>query len=301
MNAVHAEGLTKSYGRVRALAGLDLEVSTGEVVALLGPNGAGKTTAVEILEGYRRPDSGKVEVLGRDPVDAGAALKQRIGIVLQEAGLEDELTVRESMAYLQHAYDHPRDVGELIELVGLQEKADQRIKSLSGGQKRRLDLALALVGTPELLFLDEPTTGFDPAARREAWSMIDGLAKAGTTVLLTTHYLEEAQALADRVVVIAEGRVLAEGPPNTLGNRMTAAATIRFRLSGRAHQETLGVISDPSGAVTIRTHEPTTELHRLTGLALENDIALEGLEVSRPSLEDTYLELIGHHEPGIES
>jgi ABC-2 type transport system ATP-binding protein len=300
MTAVRAEGLTKSYGSVTALAGLHLEVATGEVVALLGPNGAGKTTTVEILEGYRRPDSGRVDVLGTDPATAGAALKQRVGIVLQEAGLEDELTVRESIDFLRPAYHRPREVDELIELVGLREKANQRIKRLSGGQKRRLDLALALVGSPELLFLDEPTTGFDPAARRDAWSMIAGLATAGTTVLLTTHYLEEAQALADRVVVIAEGRVLAEGPPSSLGNRMTAAATIKFRLSQPGQQETLGVIADPAGSVSITTHEPTPELHRITGIALENHIALEGLEVSRPSLEDAYLELIGHHEPRIE-
>ena len=295
MSAVRAQGLTKSYGSVVALAGLDLEVATGEVVALLGPNGAGKTTAVEILEGYRRPDSGTVEVLGSNPVDAGAALKQRIGIVLQEAGIEDELTVRESIEHLRPAYDHPREVDDLIATVGLEEKADERVKRLSGGQKRRLDLALALVGSPELLFLDEPTTGFDPAARRDAWAMVEGLAKEGTTVLLTTHYLEEAQMLADRVVVISSGEVLAEGPPSTLGNRMTAAATIRFRLANRAQQAAIGVVADPNGYVTISTNQPTEEVHRLTGRAIENHIVLEGLEVSRPSLEDVYLDLIGHH------
>ncbi len=301
MSAIRAEGITKSYGNVRALVGFDIEVATGEVVALLGPNGAGKTTAVEILEGYRRPDSGTVEVFGSNPVDAGATLKQRIGIVLQEAGLEDELTVRESIEYLRPAYEHPRNADELITLVGLETKAEERIKRLSGGQKRRLDLALALTGSPELLFLDEPTTGFDPAARRDAWTMIEGLTKAGTTVLLTTHYLEEAQALADRVIVIAGGRVLAEGPPASLGNRMTAAATIRFRLSEPAQQAILGVVADPDGSVTISTHQPTSELHRLTGLALDNDIDLQALEVSRPSLEDAYLELIGHHGPRTES
>ncbi|MEX1124056.1 MAG: ABC transporter ATP-binding protein [Acidimicrobiia bacterium] len=296
MSAIRAEGLTKSYGSVRALVGLDLEVAMGEVVALLGPNGAGKTTTVEILEGYRRPDSGTVDVLGSNPVDAGAALKQRIGIVLQEAGLEDELTVRESIEYLRPAYDHPREADDLIATVGLEEKADERIKRLSGGQRRRLDLALALTGSPELLFLDEPTTGFDPAARRDAWAMIQGLARSGTTVLLTTHYLEEAQALADRVVVVAGGEVLAEGPPGTLGSRMTAAATIRFRLPNRAHQETMGVVADPVGNVNVSTQQPTEDLHRLTGRALEHHIVLEGLEVTRPSLEDVYLELIGHHE-----
>jgi ABC-2 type transport system ATP-binding protein len=301
VSAIRAEGLSKSYGSVVALRGLDLEVGEGEVVALLGPNGAGKTTTVEILEGYRRPDSGTVDVLGSDPAAAGAALKQRIGIVLQEAGLEDELTVRESIDYLRTAYDRPRDADDLIRTVGLGEKADERVKSLSGGQKRRLDLALALTGSPELLFLDEPTTGFDPAARRDAWGMIEGMAKAGTTVLLTTHYLEEAQALADRVIVIAGGRVLAEGPPTTLGNRMTAAATIRFRLADRLQQETLGVVADSDGLVTISTQQPTADLHRITGLALDNQIDLEGLELTRPSLEDAYLELIGHHEPQTES
>jgi ABC-2 type transport system ATP-binding protein len=301
MIAIRAEGLTKSYGHVTALVGVDLEVATGEVVAILGPNGAGKTTTVEILEGYRRPDSGHVEVLGSSPMDAGAALKQRVGIVLQEAGFEDELTVRESLAHLRRGYDHPRDVDDLIATVGLEEKADERIKRLSGGQKRRLDLAHALAGGPELLFLDEPTTGFDPAARRDAWALIQGLANAGTTVLLTTHYLEEAQALAQRVVVISGGRVLAEGPPESLGNRMTAAAKIRFRLSDRADGQVLGVQCEPDGTVTISTHQPVSDLHRLTGRALEHHIDLEGLEVSRPSLEDAYLELIGHHEPLAES
>lgn len=301
MIAIRAEGLIKSYGSVTALVGVDLEVATGEVVAILGPNGAGKTTTVEILEGYRRPDSGNVEVLGSSPMDAGAELKQRIGIVLQEAGFEDELTVRESLAHLRRAYDHPRGVDDLITTVGLEEKADERIKRLSGGQKRRLDLAHALTGNPELLFLDEPTTGFDPAARRDAWALIQGLAKAGTTVLLTTHYLEEAQALAQRVVVISDGRVLAEGPPESLGNRMTAAATIRFRLTNPAQSETLGVLADKDGMVTVSSHQPAVDLHRLTGLALEHHIDLEGLEVTRPSLEDAYLELIGHHEPQTES
>jgi ABC-2 type transport system ATP-binding protein len=301
MIAIKAEGLTKSYGEVTALSGVDLEVASGEIVAILGPNGAGKTTTVEILEGYRRPDSGKVEVLGSSPTDAGAALKQRVGIVLQEAGFEDELTVRESLTHLWRAYDNPREVDDLIRTVGLEEKADERIKRLSGGQKRRLDLALALVGNPDLLFLDEPTTGFDPAARRDAWAVIEGLAKAGTTVLLTTHYLEEAQALANRVVVISGGRVLAEGPPGSLGNRMTAAATIRFRLRDDADADVLGVTVGADGTVTVDAHDPVSEVHRLTGVAIENGIELDGLEVSRPSLEDAYLELIGHHEPVPES
>jgi ABC-2 type transport system ATP-binding protein len=301
MIAIRARGLTKSYGSVTALAGVDIEVATGEVVAILGPNGAGKTTTVEILEGYRRPDSGSVEVLGTSPMEAGASLKQRVGIVLQEAGFEDELTVRESLAHLRRAYEHPRDTDELIATVGLEEKADERIKRLSGGQKRRLDLAHALTGNPDLLFLDEPTTGFDPAARRDAWGLIEGLAQAGTTVLLTTHYLEEAQALAQRVVVISGGLVLAEGPPESLGNRMTAAATIRFRLTDPADAAKLGVVAEPDGTVTLRTHQPVPDLNRLTGIALENQIDLGALEVSRPSLEDAYLELIGHHEPFVES
>ncbi len=301
MIAIKAEALTKSYGDVIALAGVDLEVASGEVVAILGPNGAGKTTTVEILEGYRRPDSGNVEVLGSNPTDAGAALKQRIGIVLQEAGFEDELTVRESLAHLWRAYDNPREVDDVIHTVGLEEKADERIKRLSGGQRRRLDLAHALIGNPDLLFLDEPTTGFDPAARRDAWALIEGLAKSGTTVLLTTHYLEEAQALAQRVVVISGGRVLAEGPPESLGTRLTAAAMVRFRLRDPALAGVLGVTVGADGAVTVEAPDPVSELHRLTGLAMENGIELEGLEVSRPSLEDAYLELIGHHDPVTES
>lgn len=296
MSAVRARGLTKSYGPVEALRGFDLEVETGEVLALLGPNGAGKTTAVEILEGYRRPDSGDVEVLGEDPMKAGVALKQRIGIVLQEAGLEDELTVRESIDALRPAYLSPRDTNGLIATVGLMEKADERVKRLSGGQKRRLDLALALTGNPELLFLDEPTTGFDPAARRDAWALVKGMADAGTTVLLTTHYLEEAQVLADRVVVISSGQVVAEGPPDSLGNRMTAAATIRFRLPDLGDAATLGVEPGPDGLVTIMSEAPTRDLNRLTGAALDAGIELDALQVLRPSLEDAYLELIGNHE-----
>ena len=296
MSAVRARGLTKSYGPVEALRGFDLEVATGEVLALLGPNGAGKTTAVEILEGYRRPDSGTVEVLGEDPMKSGLALKQRIGIVLQEAGLEDELTVRESIDALRPAYLSPRDSNELIATVGLTEKADERVKRLSGGQKRRLDLALALTGNPELLFLDEPTTGFDPAARRDAWALIKGMAEAGTTVLLTTHYLEEAQVLADRVVVISSGQVVAEGPPDTLGNRMTAAATIRFRLPDPTDAVKLGVDTGPDGLVTVMSEAPTRDLNRLTGAALDAGIELDALQVLRPSLEDAYMELIGNHE-----
>ena len=301
MSAVRAEGLYKSYGAVEALRGFDLDVAFGEVVALLGPNGAGKTTAVEILEGYRRPDRGTVEVLGHDPEKAGTELKQRIGIVLQQAGLEDELTVRESIDALRPAYRNPRGTDDLIAMVGLVEKADERVKRLSGGQKRRLDLALALTGNPELLFLDEPTTGFDPAARRDSWGMIKGMSEAGTTVLLTTHYLEEAQVLADRVVVISSGRVVAEGPPDSLGNRMTAAATISFRLSRPEDATELGVSPARDGQVTISTQTPTQDLHRLTGAAIAAGVELDALQVLRPSLEDAYLELIGQHENEPES
>lgn len=288
--AIEVRGLFKSYGSNRAVDGVDLHVSSGEVVAVLGPNGAGKTTTVEILEGFRTRDAGEVQVLGMDPSASGRAVRDRIGIVLQESGIEEELTVAEAVRHQALAYAAPRPPNDIIDLVGLTEKTDARIKSLSGGQRRRLDLALALVGNPQLLFLDEPTTGFDPAARRQSWSVIKGLAANGTTILLTTHYLEEAQELADRVVVIARGRVVAEGTPKDIGGRSAQPARITFRVRPEEAGQ-LGLDSD-GGLVSISTQTPTQELARLTGRAVAAGIELGELEVSRPTLEDTYLELV---------
>jgi ABC-2 type transport system ATP-binding protein len=289
--AIRVKDLTKRYGATLAVDCVDLEVETGEVVAILGPNGAGKTTVVEILEGFRGRDGGDVEVLGMDPATSGRSVRDRIGIVLQESGIEEELTVKEAIQHHALPYERPRPTGELIELVGLAGKAGARIKSLSGGQRRRLDLALALVGNPSLLFLDEPTTGFDPAARRQSWSVIDDLAANGTTILLTTHYLDEAQALADRVVVIARGRVVAQGPPDSLGGRAERPVTISFKVTPDQAAR-LGVEAK-DGTVTLETQHPTGALHRITSSALEAGIELTNLEVRRPTLEETYLDLVG--------
>ncbi len=294
MAAIEVRGLVKAYDSNRAVDGIDLHVAQGEVVAVLGPNGAGKTTTVEILEGFRSRDAGEVEVLGLDPATSGRTIRDRIGIVLQESGIEEELTVTEAVRHQALAYAAPRPGDEIIDLVGLTEKAASRIKSLSGGQRRRLDLALALVGNPQLLFLDEPTTGFDPAARRHSWSVIKGLAAGGTTILLTTHYLEEAQELADRVVVIARGRVVAEGTPKDIGGRSQRPARITFRVRPEEASR-LGLDAD-GGLVSISTRTPTKELAQLTGNAVAAGIELTDLEVARPTLEDTYLELVGGDE-----
>jgi ABC-2 type transport system ATP-binding protein len=270
------------------------------VFALLGPNGAGKTTIVEVLEGYRARTAGEVSVLGVDPADAGSRWRQRIGIVLQECNMQPELTVRESLELYAGYYEAPRPVAETIELVGLEGAADQRAGRLSGGQERRLDVALALVGDPELLFLDEPTTGFDPSARRQAWEVIRALRELGKTVVLTTHYMDEAQALADRVAIVAAGRIVAEGPPGELGGRAVGASAIRFRLPagvGAADlpsevAEAIGEAGRPAnGVVELRTERPVALLNALTGWALARNLELAGLEVRRPSLEDVYLEL----------
>jgi ABC-2 type transport system ATP-binding protein len=293
---ISARGLTKSYGDVDAVRGIDLEVRNGEVFAFLGPNGAGKTTTVEILEGYRQRSGGEVEVFGVDPRRAERDWRERIGIVLQVNKLEPHLTVRESLDLYAGYYRKPRPVSEVIELVGLGGKADARVTQLSGGQQRRLDVGISLVGDPELLFLDEPTTGFDPSARRQAWGVIAGLRDLGKTVFLTTHYMDEAQHLADRVAVIVQGRIVALGSPDELGDRESAPATIRFLLPAAAAMEDLPVDGgtatlDGDGAVSVRTHEPVVVLNRLTGWAIERKVDLEALEVSRPSLEDVYLEL----------
>lgn len=292
--AIGVRGLVKAYGGVAAVAGVDLEVRRGEIFALLGPNGAGKTTTVEILEGYRRRDGGEVAVLGYDPGRQRGQLKARVGIVLQSTGVEPYLTVRETIAMYAGFYPHPRPVEEVVDLVGLSDKAGERVVRLSGGQQRRLDVAIALVGDPELLFLDEPTTGFDPAARHEAWGVVKNLAALGKTVVLTTHYMDEAQYLADQVAVIAAGRVIAEGPPSTLGMRDRSQVRIRYRLPiGLAPPPITAGVVGPDGYVQVEVDRPEEVLHELTGWAIQHHVNLEGLEVTRPSLEDVYLTLTG--------
>jgi len=292
--------LRKSYGEVEAVRGIDLEVAEGEIFAFLGPNGAGKTTTVEILEGYRGRNAGEVMVLGADPARVDRLWRERIGIVLQEGKMHPELTVRESLELFAGYYRHPRRVADTIDLTGLAEKADDRVGRLSGGQQRRLDVALALIGDPELLFLDEPTTGFDPSARRRAWEMVASLRDLGKTVFLTTHYMEEAQRLADRVAIIADGRIVAQGSPGELAGRGSAGARISFRLpagvAGADLPEQLAAAVG-NGEVSLQADDPVPVLHELTTWALERRIPLAGLEVRRPSLEDVYLELTaGEHE-----
>jgi ABC-2 type transport system ATP-binding protein len=293
MPAVEIEGLVKRYGSTEAVAGLDLTIEEGEVFALLGPNGAGKTTTIEILEGHRARDAGTVSVLGFDPATAGRDYREQIGIVLQESGMSRELTVSEILRLYAPMYPAPRDPDEIVEIVGLVGKEDARVKTLSGGQRRRLDLALGIIGDPRLLFLDEPTTGFDPAARRRSWRLIDRLRSLGTTILLTTHYMDEAHHLADRVAVMAEGRLVATGTPEGIGVR--SAARIEFRVPDDAGNlpEPFASAPRPGGEVRLETDDPTAALHKLTGWAVERGIRLEGLEVTRPSLEDVYLDLIG--------
>lgn len=295
-HAITVENLAKRYGAVVALDGVSFEVDEGEVLALLGPNGAGKTTAVEILEGYRQADSGNIRVLGYDPAIAGQEFRDRIGIVLQETGIELMLTVRETVDLYRAAYRRRPPPEEVISLVGLEEKADARIKTLSGGQRRRLDLALALVGDPDLIFLDEPTTGFDPAARRRSWKLVEDLTELGKTILLTTHYLDEAQNLADRIVVLNGGKIVAEGTPETLGGSRPVT-TVRFSVTDPAGlPSTVDTPKVVDNRVTYRTTDPTGLLYRLTGWATGRDILLAGLEVTRPSLEDIYLAIVQQTE-----
>jgi ABC-2 type transport system ATP-binding protein len=278
MSAVVVRGLQKRYGKVEAVRGIDFDVERGEVFGLLGPNGAGKTTTVEILEGYRSRDGGTVEVLGFDPARGERAFRERIGVVLQSTALWTNLSVCETLRMFAGYYRRPRDVEETIALAGLEGKETAVVKTLSGGQRRRLDLAVALVGDPELLFLDEPTTGFDPAARRTAWELVRSLRRLGKTIVLTTHYLDEAQQLADRLAVLREGRIVESGTPDQLIGR-SGETEIRYRENGRI--------------VVTRTDDPVRALHALTSQALAEGRKLEGLEVRRASLEDVYLELVG--------
>jgi ABC-2 type transport system ATP-binding protein len=297
MAAIEVTGLRKTYGEVTAVDGLDLTVGDGEVVALLGPNGAGKTTTVEILEGYRAPDAGSVSVLGQDPQAGGRAFRARIGIVLQEAGFEENFTPRELVRLHAGYYPHPRAVADVITLTGLDEKADARVSTLSGGQKRRLDLALGIVGDPDLLFLDEPTTGFDPSARRRAWDLVQGLRELGATILLTTHYLDEAEHLADRVVVIDHGRVVAQGTPEELAATAGATTVISFRMPtglDGADLPVLGLERRVAGSVVdVRTETPTSDVAAIATWATSRGVELDSLTLSRPSLEDVYLDLVG--------
>jgi ABC-2 type transport system ATP-binding protein len=299
--AIEVRGLRKSYGTNEAVGGIDLEVAAGAVFAFLGPNGAGKTTTVEILEGYRERTSGTVEVLGIDPADGDGAWRERIGIVLQQCELQPLLTVRETLSLYAGYFSRPRPVDETIELVGLGEVADDRVGRLSGGQKRRVDVGAALVGDPELLFLDEPTTGFDPTARRQAWEVISNLRRLGKTIFLTTHYMDEAQALADRVAIIARGQIVAEGPPSELGGRDDAATEVAFGLPAgvtnadlpEALSGTVASTQPDNGRTVLETSAPVRILNTLTTWALERGIELADLEVRRPSLEDVYLRLTG--------
>jgi ABC-2 type transport system ATP-binding protein len=281
LSAIVVRGLRKSYGELEAVRGIDFEIEEGEVFGLLGPNGAGKTTTLEILEGYRKRDAGEVTVLGHDPERPGPDFRERIGVVLQQSQLWQTITVREMHSMFAGYYAHPRDVDEVITLVGLESKRDARTKTLSGGQKRRLDLGIALVGDPDLVFLDEPTTGFDPAARRAAWDMIRSLRSLGKTVLLTTHYLDEAEQLADRVAVMREGAIVRVGTPREL-TTSDLEVEIRYRQDGEE--------------IVVVTNEPTRVLHELTTEALARGVELERLEVRRPTLEDVYLTLTGDEE-----
>jgi ABC-2 type transport system ATP-binding protein len=290
---ISVEGLQKSYGELEAVRGIDLEVAAGEIFAFLGPNGAGKTTTVEILEGYRSRSAGRVRVLGVDPQNADRNWRQRVGFVLQESRPVAELTPREAVEQYAGYYAHPRDVDETVSLVGIEEKADVRTSKLSGGQQRRLDVALALVGDPELLFLDEPTTGFDPSARRQAWDVIVGLRKLGKTIFLTTHYMDEAQTLADRVAIISAGRIVATGSPESLGDRGAPQTEIRFRLPDGMGAADLPVAEArvEAGMVTLNVADPVPALRELTTWAGQRGVGLPGLTVGAPSLEDVYLEL----------
>ena len=291
-NAVEVEDLRKSYGPVQALQGVSFKVAEGEVFALLGPNGAGKTTTVEILEGFRRRDGGRASVLGFDPASGARRMKEQMGIVLQTSGVDPYLTVAETVDMFRGYYPRPRSRDEVLRLVGLEDKRDSRVTRLSGGQKRRLDVAIALAGDPRVLFLDEPTTGFDPGARRNAWEVIKGLAGLGKTIFLTSHSMDEVQYLADRVVIIAAGKIVAEGTPESLMGARPATTMIRFRTPLKPLPEALrngARINDEH--VELETDDATRTLYDLTSWAVQSGTTLEALQVTRPSLEDVYLEI----------
>jgi ABC-2 type transport system ATP-binding protein len=292
--AIEVRGLRKSYGSVEAVRGIDLEIAQGEVFAMLGPNGAGKTTTVEILEGHRKPDAGEIRVLGFDPARRERRFLERIGIVLQETGIEPFLTVEEAIELYRGYYPHPRPTGEILSVVGLEEKRTSRVNKLSGGQQRRLDVAIGLAGNPDLLFLDEPTTGFDPSARRNAWTVVKNLAALGKTILLTTHYMDEAQNLADRVAIIVDGRIVATGPPGTLTDETLQGTRISFKLPPGSPAPPAAFGAEAlNGVFQIVTTDPMHILHGLTGWAITEGTEMEELSVAKPSLEDVYLKLTG--------
>ncbi len=289
--AIEARGLRKSYGELEAVKGIDLTVAEGEVYAFLGPNGAGKTTTVEILEGHRMRSGGDVRVLGSDPGRSERSLKERIGIVLQETAVDPYLSVAEVIELYRGYYPRPLPLDHIVELVGLQDKKDVRVNRLSGGQQRRLDVAIGLAGDPDVLFLDEPTTGFDPSARRNAWAMIKDLAALGKTIFLTTHYMDEAQTLADRVGIIVQGILVAEGSPTELIQQRSSRTTINCRIPVEVELPPRFSAVRQGSRIAIETEEPTRLLHELTGWAIENDVDIEDLNVSTPTLEDIYLSL----------
>ena len=301
MPIIEVPNLVRGHDEVKAVDHVDLCVDKGEVFALLGPNGAGKSTTVEILEGHREATSGSVSVLGYDPSTRDRTYRERIGIVLQETAVEDSLTVVEAINVYGRMYPNQRPTGELIEIVGLEEKRDARIKTLSGGQRRRLELALGIVGDPDLIFMDEPTTGFDPSARRQAWTIVQNLTSLGKTVLLTTHYMDEAQILADRVAVIAQGRIVAEGTPESLGGREDAASVISFHPEGASLDglPASEIVVGENGRVTLQSATPTRAVHEITGWALERGVELADLTIARPSLEDVYLDLTAEDDDDV--
>jgi len=294
--AIHVRGLSRSYGEIDAVREVSFEVARGEVFCLLGPNGAGKTTTVEILEGYRERSGGEVSVLGFDPARGERGMRERVGIVLQQCGIQQDLSISELLEMYGRYHRHPRPIDEVLELVELDAKRGERTRALSGGQRRRLDLALALIGDPELIFLDEPTTGFDPAARRAAWSTIRSLCELGKTVFLTTHFMDEAQELADRVAIMRDGEIIALGAPDELGGRDARPAEIRFSLPARIGLDDLPLMPYERcvldhGRALVVTHDPVVALQLVTGWAIDHELALAHLSVSQPTLEDIYLEL----------